>query len=327
MIVALRYSSALAGVELGREVASAPRARGRAAPAPTRAARRWSRVRRRVRSSARHAAPGRHLDSRPRGGRPAGWRRCPRRARPRSAGAAVVARRAAAAAARRSSIIAKISASVSAIRRLKRRWVRVQPSHRCSAGSTDSGLSEKASTSPSSSRSRVRVGPRSRPKTARRMISSVSACSRGCSATASPVGPGLDLALADLGHHSPQALHPLAVEGGQQQPALGEVDVLVEQDHRAAPHDRGQDRRALAGMHGVSGGGEQRLDVGRIGQDHERGWNGSLTVTRRPYAQALQRGGRTRPGPDQLQTLGTRGPGGNSTSALVPSPSGRLGAA
>ena len=197
---------------------------------------------------------------------------------------------------------AKISASVSAIRVLKRRWVLVQPSHRCSGGSTDSGLSEKASTSPSSSRSRVRVGPRSSPNTARRMISSVSACSRGCRATASPAGQALDLAFADLGHHPAQALHPLAVEGGQEQPALREVDVLVEQDDRVAPDDRGQDRRALARMDGVGGGGEQRLDVGRIRQDHERRLEGELD--RHPpavAAQALERGGRARPGPQQLQ--------------------------
>lgn len=117
-----------------------------------------------------------------------------------------------------------------------------------------------------------------------------------------PGRPGGHLALADLGHHFPQTLHPLAVKGGQKQPALSEVNVLVEQDDRVATDDRSQDRRALARMYGIRGGGEQRLDVGRIGEDHERRLERELDGHPPPVApQTLQRGRRPRPGPQQLQ--------------------------
>ena len=66
-------------------------------------------------------------------------------------------------------------------------------------------------------------------------------------------GPALDLRRGDLGHHLGQPGDLLAVEGRQHEPALGEVGVLVEQDHRVAPDQRLEDARAAAGVQDLRG--------------------------------------------------------------------------
>ena len=111
------------------------------------------------------------------------------------------------------------------------------------------------------------AAPSSRPKTARRMISSVSACRRGCSSTGSPSGQRVELALGELLDQAGEALHAVAVEGGQQQLALLDVRALVEQDHRVRADDRLEQPRALARVQDVGRRGEDRLDVLGVGED------------------------------------------------------------
>ena len=82
--------------------------------------------------------------------------------------------------------------------------------------------------------------------------------------------PGGDLALGQLGHQPREALHPLAVEGRQQQLALAQVRALVEQDHRVRADHRFEDARALARMQHLRRRREDLLDLLGIGDDHER---------------------------------------------------------
>ncbi len=82
--------------------------------------------------------------------------------------------------------------------------------------------------------------------------------------------PGDDLTLGELGHQLGEALHRLAVKGGQHQLALFEVWRLVEQDHRVGADDRLEDPRALSGMQHVGGRLEDLLDVLWVRQDHKR---------------------------------------------------------
>ena len=55
-------------------------------------------------------------------------------------------------------------------------------------------------------------------------------------------GPALDLAGGDRAHRLAVSLHALAVEWRQQQPALAEVRLLVEDEDRVVAEDRAQDR-------------------------------------------------------------------------------------
>jgi hypothetical protein len=83
--------------------------------------------------------------------------------------------------------------------------------------------------------------------------------------------PRGDLTLGELGHEPRQALHLLPVERRQQELALLEVRVLVEQDHRVAPDDGFEDVGALPGMQDIRRCLEDGLDLLRVGEDHERG--------------------------------------------------------
>ena len=81
-------------------------------------------------------------------------------------------------------------------------------------------------------------------------------------------GPALDLAGGDLGHLLAVALHALAVEGRQQQPALADVRLLVEHQDRVVAEDRAQDLVALAGVEDLRVAGEDLLDQLRVGDHH-----------------------------------------------------------
>ena len=114
--------------------------------------------------------------------------------------------------------------------------------------------------------------------------------------------PAGELGLGQLDHQSGQLLHPLAVESGQQQPALLHVGVLVEQDHRVAPEDRLEDPRALAGVQHLRIGCEHLADLVRIGQHHERRLERQPDGRAAPVAsQPQDRRGRSRPHPDELE--------------------------
>ena len=84
------------------------------------------------------------------------------------------------------------------------------------------------------------------------------------------IAPGLDLGGRHLGHQAGQALHPLAVEGGQHQLSLRHVGVAVEEEHRVGADQREQDARADAGLQHVRRRGEDLLDLLGVGDDHER---------------------------------------------------------
>jgi hypothetical protein len=101
------------------------------------------------------------------------------------------------------------------------------------------------------------------------MISSVSRCRRGCSSIGLLARPGGDLALGQLGHQAGHALHPLAVERGQQQLALLQVRALVEQDHGVPADDRLEDPRALAGVQHLGRRLEELLDLVGVGDHHD----------------------------------------------------------
>ena len=129
------------------------------------------------------------------------------------------------------------------------------------------------------------------------------------------------LALGQLGHQPGETLHALAVEGRQQQAALLQVIVLVEQDDRVAPDQRLEDARALAGMQHVGRRGEHLLDVARVPQHHER------RLERQPHgdplavrAQALQRRRGPRPRRHHLHRPGHRRPRGQLRSLAASHP-------
>ena len=138
--------------------------------------------------------------------------------------------------------------------------------------------------------------------------------------------PGRYLALGHLLEQAAERRHPLAVERGQHQLALGEVGALVEQDHGVHAYDRLEDARALAGMQHVGRGGEDLLDVRRVGQvDRRRGLEEAereaLAVAR---AAALEERDAARPPRERLN--GARGArtggqvrhGGADRSARIP---------
>jgi hypothetical protein len=71
-------------------------------------------------------------------------------------------------------------------------------------------------------------------------------------------------------HQPGQALHPLAVEGGEHQLALLHVLTFVEQDHRVAADDRFQHLRPPAGVEDVGRRGEDLFHLVGVGDVHER---------------------------------------------------------
>ena len=79
-----------------------------------------------------------------------------------------------------------------------------------------------------------------------------------------------DLLRGHLLHQPGEALHPLAVEGGEHQLALLHVGVLVEQQHRVAADDRFQHPCALAGVQDVGRRGEDLFHLVGVGEHHER---------------------------------------------------------
>jgi len=118
--------------------------------------------------------------------------------------------------------------------------------------------------------------------------------------------PGRDLALGELRHQLGKALHPLAVERREHQPALLEVGGLVEQQDRVGAEDRFEDPRAFAGVEHVGRAAEQLLDLIGLRDQDERGraddpQREALPV---PRAALLDEGGGTAPEPQHLQ--GTR---------------------
>ena len=143
----------------------------------------------------------------------------------------------------------------------------------CRAAGTESsrpGAAARFSSSLRRCRSPSSCGPASRPNTARRITSSVSAWKRGCSSIGLPGRPRRCLLVGDLLHGAGQPLHLLAVEGGQHQLALAEVVALVEQDHRVLADHRLEDARALTGVQHLRVGGEDLLDLRGVGDHHER---------------------------------------------------------
>ena len=91
-----------------------------------------------------------------------------------------------------------------------------------------------------------------------------------------PRWPALDLACGDLGHRLPVALHPLAVEGRQQQATLAHVRLLVEDEDRVAAEDRGEDLVSLAGVEDARVAGEDLLDRLGVGEHHPGALVGDL---------------------------------------------------
>jgi hypothetical protein len=60
------------------------------------------------------------------------------------------------------------------------------------------------------------------------------------------------------------------VERGQHEPSLTQVLGAVEQEHRARADDRGERRIGLSGPQQLGIAGEDLLDRGRVGHEHER---------------------------------------------------------
>ncbi len=81
-------------------------------------------------------------------------------------------------------------------------------------------------------------------------------------------GPAVDLLGGDRRHRLAVALHALAVERRQQQLALAQMGLLVEDEDRVLAEDRAQDLVALAGVEDLRVAGEDLLDQGRVGDHH-----------------------------------------------------------
>ena len=84
------------------------------------------------------------------------------------------------------------------------------------------------------------------------------------------LGPSLGLAFGELRHQLGEAFHLLPVKGGQHQLALLEVVAFVEQDHGVATYHGLQNPRSLPGMQDLCRCSEERLDLIRVGEHHER---------------------------------------------------------
>ena len=82
-------------------------------------------------------------------------------------------------------------------------------------------------------------------------------------------GPAVDLGVGAGAHRVDVGEHPLAVKGGQQQPAVAQMLGAVEQQHRALADDRAQQRVGLAGMQPVARALEELLDRPGVEQHHE----------------------------------------------------------
>ena len=115
--------------------------------------------------------------------------------------------------------------------------------------------------------------------------------------------PTLDLGGGDLGHDRGQPRDLLAVEGRQHETPLGQVGVLVEQDHRVAADQRLEDARAAARMQDLRGRREDLLDLVGVREHHERrrGDQANGEARAEARAAAFEEGDRPRPPAHRLQ--------------------------
>ena len=174
---------------------------------------------------------------------------------------------------------------------LRTRGRRSSARRRARRTSAARGSPSQSSSCASSARSRSsRV-----PKTARMMISSVSACMRGRVAIGSPVGHVATSASAISRISVAVGLHPLAVERRQQRLALGHVSGPSSSSTERAPSSG---RRIWLPSPACSTFGspvKTRLDVVGVRDHHPR--RVALDVQRERVAVALAQPARVRPGP------------------------------
>ena len=92
-------------------------------------------------------------------------------------------------------------------------------------------------------------------------------------------------------------------KAGQQQLALLQVGLLVEQDHGVAADERFEDPRALARVQDIGGRLEDFLDLLGVGEHHERRLAEQADREAAPVARAaaLDEGGGTAPEAERLQ--------------------------
>ena len=114
--------------------------------------------------------------------------------------------------------------------------------------------------------------------------------------------PRCGLLLRDLLHGAGEALHLLAVEGGQHQLALREVLALVQQNDRVAADHGLEDARPLTGVQDLGVGREDLLDLVRVRGHHERrsAQQPEREAVAVPRSTALQERNRARPPCDRL---------------------------
>ena len=154
---------------------------------------------------------------------------------------------------------------------------------------TQRGFVRRSSTRRSSTRSSVSRSPSPSPNTARRMISSVTACIRGRTRIGVPLGHRAISALAMSAISVAVALHPRPVERREHQLALRHVLGAVEQQQRVLAEDREQDPVRLAGVEQVGIAGEHRLDVVGVRDHHPRALVGDAQPERVAVALAALR--------------------------------------
>jgi len=123
--------------------------------------------------------------------------------------------------------------------------------------------------------------------------------------------PALHLPLRNLGHQIAEAIHALAVEGGEDELALLHVGAFVEQNHRVLADQWLEHASPLARVKDVGRRHEHLLHLIGVGDDHEgwRGWEANREALAVPGAAALQVGERTRPQPDALDQAWVGRPG------------------
>ena len=126
--------------------------------------------------------------------------------------------------------------------------------------------------------------------------------------------PARDLALGDLPHQLAVALHPLAVEGRQQQLALAQMRRPVEQQHRFAAHHRPQDHVGLARAQVLRVAGEHALDRLGVADQHPLLLRGDADreAVAVPAMARLQEGRRAHHPAQGLEGAGQRGARGQS---------------
>ncbi len=291
---------ALAGVDLGAQLRPRFAARARAARTPTRAATRSSRGRRRARSSARRGAPSATSPSHPRAGPRAASRACRRGRRRRRPGAR--------------SISAKIRLVGPLGDALELSDGAPPAELLARLGITDSGFSANASTSVSASRSSSSCGALVEPEhgaeddlerqvleprvEGHRLLASASRRARARSARSSA-----RRAAASSRRGRPAAAACAARGGSSSSSRITEC----------LPTTGSRIRAPSPGWIASGGGGQQLLDVRRIGQDHERRLERKLNRDRLPYlcVGPVKRRRRAGPGGGHLQERGPGGPGGS----------------